>query len=603
MLGRNVAILFASVLVFFGALPEVALAGPLRLAISYFAPPGETGIRFVDATTLTDGSLCVLTYGLAGPQSRLRLTRYDNSGVRTWSRTLQIPSPVEETGENLKQASLLALPNGRVLVLSQRPGPADAPGVTVDVVARIFNSSGVILANRGLAPIVSIADRMGVNFTSAQAVVDRDGMIWIAATGREIQFEKASSGQFCFDASMALQGFRMDYGWLDGWWEDSYLFLQDSLLKGNGIAPGPNGGITVALNGISRTYYGSEDTTYLDDFVLFWECKLSGGRIIQKKFVERPAYSSVRGNTIYSPPSFHKGFDAASSADVSLLTLTCAVEESVPMSCSLAINDNGIGDVRNWQAMKASDTYGLEPLPNGDFLFVTPRAGTESGITLDWRRRVIDPSSTPSNVLASYGSLVLPTAPLATPWIIPGLKTASNGVAYLPGGPSVGGKESIGISVANYSDSGTQKPTVVWQLMQGVGSFGAKEILPTSDGKLFAVGVNVDGQIGMQLFQEATYFRGISVTSPFLRRGAKGSLRLLFAESAPAGGYVVQLSKLTGRFNGIPTRITIPEGKNFAEIEFDVLRTAPVGPITISARGDLAHDLINPVHTTTVEIQ
>jgi len=603
MHGRSVAILFAGVLVFLGALLQVAQAGPLRLATSYFAPPGETGIRFVDATTLTDGSLCVLTYGLAGAQPRLRLTRYDNTGLRTWSRTIQIPSPVEETGENLKQASLLALPAGRVLLLSQRPGPADAPGVKTDIVARIFNPAGEILANRGLAPIVSLADRMGVNFTSAQGVVDRDGLLWIAATGREIRDGKASSGQFCFDTSMVLKGFRMDYGWLDGWTEGSYLFLQDSLLKGNGIAPGPNGGITVAVNGISRTYYGSEDMTYLADFVLFWECKLSGGRIIQKKFVERPAYSSVRGNTIDAQPNFHKGFDGATSADVSLLTLTCAVEDNLPMNCSLAVNDNGIGDVRYWQAMKPSDTYGLEPLPNGDFLFVTPRAETEPGITLDWRRRVIDPSSTPSNVLESYGSLVLPTAPLGTPWIISGLRTAPNGVAYLAGGPAVGGKESLGIYAATFTGPAGPVSTVIWQLTQAAGSFGAKALLPTVEDKVFAVGLTENGEIAMQLFQEPTYFRGIQIPSTMLKRGTTGRFRLLFGSPAPAGGYTVRLSFPSGTFKGLPTSVIVPGGSRFYEAEFEVLPTAPVGPVTVVSRGDALVDNVTPAHTSTFDIR
>lgn len=603
MHGRSVAILFALVSVLLAVLPQVAHGGPLRLATSYFAPPGESSVRFADAATLTDGSLCVLTYGLAGVQPRLRLTRYDNSGVRTWSRTIQVPSPVEDTGENLKQASLLALPGGKVLVLSQRPGPADAPGVKTDIVARIFGLAGEILANRGLAPIVSIADRMGVNFTSAQAVIDRDGLLWIAATGQEIRDGKASSGQFCFDTSMVLKGFRMDYGWLDGWTEGSYLFLQDSLLKGNGIAPGPNGGITVAVNGISRTYYGSENTTYLADFMLFWECKLSGGRIIQKKFVERPAYSSVRGNSIDAQPNFHKGFDAASSADVSLLTLTCAVEDRLPMNCSLAVNDNGIGDVRYWQAMKPSDTYGLEPLPNGDFLFVTPRAGAESGVMLDWRRRVIDPASTPSNVLESYGSLVLPTAPLGTPWIISGLKTATNGVAYLAGGPAVGEKESIGISAATYSSPAGPVSAVIWQLTQSSGSFGAKSLLPTNEDKVFAVGVNENGEIAMQLFQEPTYFRGIQIPATMLKRGSMGRFRLLFGSAAPAGGYLVRLSFPADTFKGLPTSVTVPAGSKFYEAEFSILPTAPVGPVTVVSRGDALVDNVTPAHTSTFEIR
>lgn len=98
---------------------KVAFAGPVRLALSNYAPPGERNVGFIDAFTTTDGGLGVLTSGEAEGQPRLRLTRYDARGIRNWSRTILIPSPVVETGENLRQASLLATHDGNLLVLSQ----------------------------------------------------------------------------------------------------------------------------------------------------------------------------------------------------------------------------------------------------------------------------------------------------------------------------------------------------------------------------------------------------------------------------------------------------------------------------------------------------
>jgi len=144
--------LLAAILLF--ALTATVFPGPVRLANSAYAPAGETNVKFVDAGTATDGGLYALTYGKSGIQNRLRLTRYSANGIRDWSRTINLPSGWRETGELMKEASLLALPGGRVLVLSQRPGPIDAPGTTVDIACRVFDASGSLLGNRGLAPIL-----------------------------------------------------------------------------------------------------------------------------------------------------------------------------------------------------------------------------------------------------------------------------------------------------------------------------------------------------------------------------------------------------------------------------------------------------------------
>jgi hypothetical protein len=155
----------------------MAAAAPLRIATSNYVPAGEVDIKFVDAVTVDDGALYVLTSGLAFSQPKLRLTRYTVNGLRSWSRSFTVPSIPIETAELMKPASLLALEGGRVLVLSQRAAPIDTPSATVDMVARIFDGAGTLSANSGLAPMVLAERTRETNLTSAQAIVADDRRI------------------------------------------------------------------------------------------------------------------------------------------------------------------------------------------------------------------------------------------------------------------------------------------------------------------------------------------------------------------------------------------------------------------------------------------
>ncbi len=141
----------------------------MRIATSNYTVPGEVNVQFVDAVTVDDGSLFVLTSGLALSQPRLRLTRYNVNGGRSWSRTILVPSIPAASDEALKPASLLGLSGGKVLVLSQRGPSVETDGVAVDIVGRVFNSAGNVLANRGTAPIIYNTKGIESDFFTAQA--------------------------------------------------------------------------------------------------------------------------------------------------------------------------------------------------------------------------------------------------------------------------------------------------------------------------------------------------------------------------------------------------------------------------------------------------
>jgi hypothetical protein len=166
--------------------PTIIEAAPVRIATSNYSLPGEVNVKFVDALTVDDGSLFVLTSGLALSQPRLRLTRYNVNGTRSWSRTINIPSIPSASEEALKPTSLLGLSGGKVLVLSQRGPSVETPTVTVDIVGRVFDAAGNVLANRGIAPIIKISKGVESDFTTAQATQDFQGGIWVLANGSAV---------------------------------------------------------------------------------------------------------------------------------------------------------------------------------------------------------------------------------------------------------------------------------------------------------------------------------------------------------------------------------------------------------------------------------
>jgi len=568
--------------------PAIIQAAPVRIATSNYTVPGEVNVQFVDAVTVDDGSLFVLTSGLALSQPRLRLTRYNVNGGRSWSRTILVPSIPVASDEALKPASLLGLTGGKVLVLSQRGPSVETDGVTVDIVGRVFNAAGNVLANRGIAPIIYTTKGIESDFFTAQATQDFQGGIWVLANGFAVGKSEAVA-LVRFNESFEPQFVSEFLGGnltVDG----SGTLVEKA--KGLGICQGFNFGASIAYQSVTVSDFNYAGTIFQDSSSTITGQSYRDNTYGPVSFSDTESTGDLRFSNLI--PSF----DAASRDHQAAAFLPVRPFQTRAALFHLSLPSlSGYGEL---QPMVYPDPPQVEALPGQRFV-----AGNFISFGSSAQRRLILGYGVPiqDNLFSAVNALLLPPAPLASDWRLDSLRTDAAGGTYLAGGPPVGGKESLGILVHFDVNIGERKLGVLWQLTNPSGSFKAKRILSTTLNRIFAVGVNDAGTIGVQLFQEATYFRGISVTSPFLRRGAKGSLRLLFAESAPAGGYVVQLSKLTGRFNGIPTRITIPEGKNFAEIEFDVLRTAPVGPITISARGDLAHDLINPVHTTTVEIQ
>ncbi len=563
---------------------QPAVAAPLRIATSNYVPAGEVDIKFVDAVTVDDGALYVLTSGLAFSQPKLRLTRYTVNGVRSWSRSITVPSIPIETAELMKPASLLALEGGRVLVLSQRAAPVETPTATIDMVARIFDGAGTLSANYGISPMVLAVMSLETNLTSGQAIVANDRRIWIAADGT-LPDGNTTSVLIKFDRHLNRESLVYDAGseTFDdmGDADDATFSRQISKKKTMGMTSRASQGVVIATQNFSTNQsdlgdYSSSETTIVD---------------LDNRLREGSAnYDSQNSSDLWDFSS-HKAYDFEVSGServvsyrgydrthYSLLTLTSGL---------------GFGLTADFD-----DGQQIEPLGSGLFVvggFARFGLAGEKRMMLGWG------GSFNEEFFQGDNSMVLPLAPDANQWVLGSLQTDSTGMSYLAGGPTLGGKESIGIAIAWDSEAEAADQGATWQLTNSTGTFGAKRLLPTIQNRVFAVGVNAAGVIGMQLFQQPTYYRGISVSEPKLNPGDTGYLNVSLAQPAPAD-YVVSLSVPRNRFSGMPTSITVPEGQRSAAVMFTVLPGAPLGDATITTRVDRDWDTVNAVHTATVTI-
>ena len=564
------------------AMPNIATAAPVRIATANYSVPGEVDVRFVDAVTADDGSLYVLTSGLALSQPRLRLTRWNVNGLRNWSKTINVPSiPVGSAGA-MKQASLLALPSGSVLVLSQRNAPIETPLVTVDMVARIFNPAGAQVATRGIAPINKAEFTDQYNFSDGQATLANDGKIWILTNGWSAENNPltgtlASFHIVCFNSSLVPEYSYLRYGFTD-------LVNNENEVKGFGITPIGSAGVALAYQYISRLFgiFGNQSSTEHELQHFTTDSRPVSLLSLYLLDTFGPGYASflpsynlatTGDNTLTSVQLFDSPFNALLGTDSSTNTSTAAGSVFLAGSVQRVVSG---------------------PVAEGK-LFVVGGIQNPNEISLFWGGN----AGSPDFAFDNDHALHLPAATPAQPWLLDSLASSTDGTVYVAGGYQTGGKESIGVEL-NYDS--TAIPTgITWQLTNASGSFVPKRLLPTTQNRVFAVGVNASGVIGMQLFQQPTYYRGIMVPVRDMSPGQSNQFKIVLAQPAPAGGYRVTLTYPAGRMSG-DTTVIVPEGEKRAFGNFTVLPAATLGEATITSRVDNRYDTVNATHTATVVV-
>jgi len=334
---------------------------------------------------------------------------------------------------------------------------SDAPAVTVDIVGRVFDPMGTVVANRGLAPIPVNRDGVQVNFETAQAVLGKDGFIWMTANGNVTETNAGVFAFFCFDPRLNLEAFSM----ISGRIEKNYEFYRRSL----GIAPSAKSGITISVQDTYREFLAGKIVVTESVYVFSgykWETE-----VLYNGLDERLKTYEVEGSSP-GPMYFYKGFDAAVSGDLSLLTITSMdPKEQEPRWSTLAVHDDSTWiypNLLDWREYTPTNSHHVEPLPDGGFLFATPL--TDSDVLIEWTKRIPAELDESGRAIAAVAELRLP-ASQKDPWLLRSLQTSEAGTGYLAAGSSIDGKESLGISMATIrSPKGAEEGAIVWQLAQ-----------------------------------------------------------------------------------------------------------------------------------------
>ncbi len=481
----------------------------------------------------------------------------------------------------MKAASLLAVPGGKVLVLSSRGTPIDVPSAEIDMVARVYSPAGAQLAARGIAPIIKSTYGAECSVFAGHAIVAQDGQIWVLASvkdgsGLEGAFLIRFSAGLDVGATLFLRGAIEDFFGEEitttGW-------------AGAGLAPNVGSGVIATLRTKLLFWNGSFESS---SSVATYAISNGGGT----SFLNDDG-DSLDNDTLFR---FGEGFDQATSGANHLTSFAPVSRNSLTfMGCDLGVDFSGT--VLDFQANSYGTGLEIEAVPGGKFLVAGYEPTFGGGHYLAWG----EPNLSSSVPFEQAETLLLP---LVGPsgWVLSSLRTDTQGTGYLAGGPTVGGKESIGISVDYDPTASFIKAGITWQLTNSSGTFSAKRILPTAQNRVFAVGVNPAGVVGVQLFQQPTYYRGITLSATALGRGATAYYKLRLAAPAPAGGYRVAVTASSSRFSGIPSVVTVPEGTTFVEGSFTVRASAPLGDTTITTRVDSRYDTVNAIHTATANI-
>ncbi len=361
--------------------------------------------------------------------------------------------------------------------------------------------------------------------------------------------------------------------------------------KGLGICQGFNFGASIAYQSVTVSDFNYAGTIFQDSSSTITGQSYRDNTYGPVSFSDTESTGDLRFSNLI--PSF----DAASRDHQAAAFLPVRPFQTRAALFHLSLPSlSGYGEL---QPMVYPDPPQVEALPGQRFV-----VGNFISFGTSAQRRLILGYGVPiqDNLFSAVNALLLPPAPLASDWRLDSLRTDAAGSTYLAGGPPVGGKESLGILVHFDVNIGERKLGVLWQLTNPSGPFKAKRILSTTLNRIFAVGVNDAGTIGVQLFQEPTYYRGITVNEPLANPGDTGYFKIVLSRPAPAGGYKVTLSYPRNQLSGIPSTVTVGEGESSFEGTYGVLPTAPVGEATITTRVDRLHDTVNAVHTTTVTV-
>ena len=147
---------------------SISIAGPVRLATSFFIPAGRTNPVILDAKADASGNLVTAAQADFGGGKQIIITKFNAAGVRRWASTINTPVPVTASGQVAGKFQIMLDGVGNTYVLSARDGNPAVSGTSQDILLRKINDSGVTVGYLSLAGYLVGHYSVAMNVTNAQ---------------------------------------------------------------------------------------------------------------------------------------------------------------------------------------------------------------------------------------------------------------------------------------------------------------------------------------------------------------------------------------------------------------------------------------------------
>jgi len=556
---------FRSVLTALVALAaSVSLAGPVRLATSFFIPAGRTNPEILDAKSDATGSLVMASQAdNIGGGRHIVITKFNAAGVRRWSRSINTPVPVTAPGQVAGKFQIMLDGEGNTYVFSPRAGNPDYPGTTEDIVIRKIDDSGTTVGTLSLVRILWVFTSQVYDVLDGQMQLTRRNStdFGLAVTTRNVS---------------GLTGVALLT--LSGIVSSSFLSVTDVREKlGGGFSAGDfSARFNYRLVGLTQTGTTADprmqvamDFRYVQNQPVLRYANLQAYSAVVVPGATRLTFLSEATRMDFDARAEGLGTSEAQNLVVSrepigggyAMRLGSASYEvntpasSVPLTATRLEND--------WLV------YGQSMAGAGEFLL---KYSADGGV--------------------SSGAFTISDA-AAAPYYSGASLVASRGRAYLAGGPTAAGVQGLYSSFSStgeklYSAGITQPFTV-----------STSFVIPAPNNRFWTVGKTSTGLQAVTLWNEPEYFVDLSAPSS-AAPGSTVTVKAQLLTPAPVGGYTFPV-RVSYRLQDAPATVTVPAGETSATFTVTVKSTATAGPASITAQTNTALD-IDTAHTAKLNI-
>ncbi len=541
----------------------IALAGPIRVATTVYAPVPGSQLTFRGSAASPDGGLYAYYMRLdpGSPKSTGFLVRFLPSGARAWGRSLNQNQVTGGYLSAMRTNRLLPTPDNGVIVMHER---GTTTPLTSDTVIHRFSSNGDLIASRTIAKTSGKYYAGAVIRTNATAAVnDSEGITWVGFNFAGVSNERG----------MGLIGFNTDT--LEPVCGDVEVRSSSSFRQIYAVVnEGPGARALISSWSGNR----SDRTTWLDTV---------------KSYRLGRAFNAV---TYSSPITFSER--NAGTSDQSVTDF--AVSGDMQLG---AFRDPDRGNLVNVKAFGPSlrtMTTLDRGLQNG-FVATAP-SGPD---TVAFANEVWDAERSGFVASVSYVAPEFGAPAFAGGALLPGFSnewsfwalTADpvRRTVFVPGGSSnLAAPFPVGVCLNRFGE-------LIYRIASPISTATYSQIIPAAGRRIWAVGTDTAQRLVAVQYREPEYFVGISGQSAPVPAGTSFIMRVHFGKTVPADGYPVTLVFDPRVFTQRTISFRVPGGRDM-DLPVSVRADAPIGPTLITARTNLAFDEA-ATHSAVVEIQ